>query len=416
MKLTGSALKFSGKTNTRTAGNSAGQRLAIGWFLRAWFCFILAAVPVCLPPSLSWGALQGQPITDNNFKLDIRHGPVVGPARKVALGGAYTAIAEGVESLSDNPAGAAFRPSYSRGTWDWDATLGWFSVGSNDYYNSGDQSLVYDNHLVSTLGFLGQYGRWGMGLSGTGEQYDLRIPGATSRYNFFDGNIALGGSFFDRQWTFGVSSHPVSMTITPSGNDSLTLLNLNGTGFTLGGIWHPDRGRLRLGASYSSAISSNQPLVPAGSGPARVNGLIVPGEVTMPAEGAVGIAYITERLEGRPLMIAADIRVAGTVENAVGVESFLQQTIQRSGERPTAGYHLGVELEAYPKWLLLRLGSYLEPSRFEGVSYRQHITGGFEARISIFPFFGNRNISLGYAFDVSRDYFYNFVSIGLWRL
>ena len=53
--------------------------------------------------------INGPPITDNNYNLDVRQGPVMGSARQVALGGAYIGVAEGITSLNSNPAGVAFR-------------------------------------------------------------------------------------------------------------------------------------------------------------------------------------------------------------------------------------------------------------------------------------------------------------------
>ena len=53
------------------------------------------------------GEINGPPIVDNNYNLDLRQGPVLGSSRKVALGGAYIGVAESIASLSSNPAGVA---------------------------------------------------------------------------------------------------------------------------------------------------------------------------------------------------------------------------------------------------------------------------------------------------------------------
>jgi len=55
------------------------------------------------------GEINGPPIVDNNYNLDLRQGPVPGSSRQVALGGAYIGVAEGMASLNSNPAGVAFR-------------------------------------------------------------------------------------------------------------------------------------------------------------------------------------------------------------------------------------------------------------------------------------------------------------------
>jgi hypothetical protein len=40
--------------------------------------------------------INGPPIVDNNYNLDLRQGPILGSARQVALGGAYIGMAEGI--------------------------------------------------------------------------------------------------------------------------------------------------------------------------------------------------------------------------------------------------------------------------------------------------------------------------------
>jgi len=111
-------------------------------FLTLLFSFVL----ILIQSSTGKAAASGPPITDNNYSVDLSHGVVVGPARKVALGGAYTAIAEGVESLSDNPAGVAYRHAYSKGSWDWDGSLGWFPLGNSDFNNSGSDTTYFNSH------------------------------------------------------------------------------------------------------------------------------------------------------------------------------------------------------------------------------------------------------------------------------
>ncbi|MFI5304562.1 MAG: hypothetical protein ACHQYP_07170 [Nitrospiria bacterium] len=363
----------------------------------------------------AWPAPQGSPIADNNYKVDLSHGVVIGPARKVALGGAYTAISEGVESLADNPAGVAFRPSYSDGYWDWDGSLGWYPIGNNDFENSGSDSIAYNSHQIVNIGLLGQYGRWGLGLYGNTEQYDVIGASNSNRFNLSDLFIAFGASFWDRQLTFGIGIRPVSLNITPLGNDSLKLLELSSSGTTMGMVWHPDRGAFRIGLSFSSSMTSNQNLPQGGPTPIKVNGLIVPSEVTIPVEGAIGIAYKFNALNPNPLLLAFDIRASGPIENAVGINSFLEQTVQTKGESVSVGYHTGIEGEIIPGRLILRFGDYLEPSRFSGVSARNHLTGGFEMRAFKINVFGERNLSISYAFDVAKQYFVNFISLGFWH-
>src|SRR3954452_16510095 len=72
------------------------HRLVLGWI-------------ALLYSTITPAALTGPPIQDNNYRLDLRRGPIISSAKPVALGGAYIGIAEGVTSLNSNPAGVAFR-------------------------------------------------------------------------------------------------------------------------------------------------------------------------------------------------------------------------------------------------------------------------------------------------------------------
>jgi hypothetical protein len=61
-----------------------------------------------------------------------------------------------------------------------------------------------------------------------------------------------------------------------------------------------------------------------------------------------------------------------------GPEGFAVNREERAGTAWTAAVHAGAEFEPFPRWVKARLGSYYEPSRFEGVDGRVHVTGGFD--------------------------------------
>lgn len=61
-----------------------------------------------------------------------------------------------------------------------------------------------------------------------------------------------------------------------------------------------------------------------------------------------------------------------------GPEGFAVDRDERAGTAWTAAVHAGAEFEPFPRWVKARLGTYYEPSRFEGVSGRAHVTGGFD--------------------------------------
>jgi hypothetical protein len=129
-----------------------------------------------------------------------------------------------------------------------------------------------------------------------------------------------------------------------------------------------------------------------------------------------------ERALGRwYLLMATSLKVSGPVQNAVGVESFLQRVVDRSGDRVVASPHLGVESEVVPQWLKLRAGLYGEPTRFSNnrAGPRMHTTMGFESKLfawSVFGLYGTgTQWRIQAALDSSQRYFAWSASIGVWH-
>lgn len=121
----------------------------------------------------------------------------------------------------------------------------------------------------------------------------------------------------------------------------------------------------------------------------------------------------------RYLLLSASLHADGDVKSSVGVESFLQGYVDRSGERVSLTPRLGAETEVVPSWLKLRAGTYLEPTRFRGSSPRTHGTFGFDARLFEWSLFGllheDDKLALGAAIDGARQYLGWAVSVGIWR-
>lgn len=119
------------------------------------------------------------------------------------------------------------------------------------------------------------------------------------------------------------------------------------------------------------------------------------------------------------VLLSTSVLLSGPVKNAVGVESMLSQAVHRAGERATLTVRAGVEAEVIPTWLVLRGGSYLEPSRFRGTGSRVHGTGGFDLRLLESAVFGlydeGTRFRVSGAVDVARDYFGWSIGAGLFR-
>lgn len=136
------------------------------------------------------------------------------------------------------------------------------------------------------------------------------------------------------------------------------------------------------------------------------------------------------RLARSYLLITGGAYATGATDESVGVESFLQRRVNRSGGRPSWSWRLGVEGEPWPDVLKLRLGTYREPTRFEAApatattpasspSARQHATAGIDVRLfawQVFGLFPKDTVwrALG-AVDRSERYFSWSVGVGLWH-
>jgi hypothetical protein len=117
-------------------------------------------------------------------------------------------------------------------------------------------------------------------------------------------------------------------------------------------------------------------------------------------------------------MVTASLLLSGAVENSVGVESFINQTVNRSGESVVASPRLGSEVEVIPDFLRLRSGTYLEPTRFETSTVRAHYTGGFDVPLGVWNVFGlwpdDYRWRLAGALDVARDFSTFSLSVAGW--
>lgn len=117
-------------------------------------------------------------------------------------------------------------------------------------------------------------------------------------------------------------------------------------------------------------------------------------------------------------MVTASLVFAGGTSNAVGIESMLEQRVQRSGEVAVVSPRLGSEVEIFPDWVRVRAGTYLEPTRFRDSRPRPHYTGGFDIALGVWDVLGlwpEDYRWLGrFAFDVARDFSTVGFSIGGW--
>ena len=130
-------------------------------------------------------------------------------------------------------------------------------------------------------------------------------------------------------------------------------------------------------------------------------------------------------LSRKYLLLAADLLVVGATQHGIGLESFLNQGMrnaahapQVSGQRPTFAFRVGLEGEPIPNQLRVRVGSYLESARFEGVAPRLHATMGGDMKLFAFDLFGlvrPFELRLTAGLDIATAYRNLGISVGVWH-
>jgi hypothetical protein len=111
--------------------------------------------------------------------------------------------------------------------------------------------------------------------------------------------------------------------------------------------------------------------------------------------------------------------LVGGSSDSVGLNSFVEGRVRRSGENAAWSPRVGVESEVVPHWLQLRAGSYIEPARLSAASARVHGTLGFTLktfRWGVFGLLGDFDAwTLSVALDAADNYFNTAFAIGVWH-
>ncbi|HEY5956812.1 MAG TPA: hypothetical protein VIV60_09680, partial [Polyangiaceae bacterium] len=451
--------------------------------MKAWrFAIPLVAAGLCIvSPRRAMAQLRanGNPIRTSQYAIDLYQGTVLASTRVIGMGGAYVAIAEGVEGSFYNPAAPAVRVPWSRRNVDYDLGAGFTSPGTlqrSDFFNSGADRTNLATSNAGQLVFLDAEGHlqidhWGFGAGISLQQYSLqRDTSATSdaktdRLNadVYIGLVQVARSTANGQLILGLGLRPTALNVVnqnPSDNQPSLLFATEGLGYSAGLLWRPNDRPFRLGTSFNSAVTTAARSPASGiqrdlSGnrvisPGTPDEMYLPERVGLPWDLDMGVAVqfgarpfnpkwvgpnelllpLRRRLEWRRLerarrrqraisaangdrseieridrqhaeeeesalakdaeelerekfyvdqelrqrerklgrwyiLLSTSLRVSGAVASAVGVESFLQRVVDRSGRRPVASPHLGLESEVISNWLKLRAGVYGEPTRFD---------------------------------------------------
>ncbi|WP_255442522.1 hypothetical protein [Corallococcus sp. Z5C101001] len=385
------------------------------------------------------------PLRSSNYAIDVFQGPVLAPVRVSGLAGAYAPLAEGVEGIGVNTAAPAARSLYSTKYVDYDLSLGFTfpnSLRDTDFDNNGSVGFAYKDFLFTQMGGLIQWGPWGVGGLASLQNYTLGLDanGQLLQLSMTRFQLQLARALLDRELVVGVGLRAVSLGIDAGEETKSNLASMFGINVEAGALWTPlalpMRAALSLRAPVQGRLLPGSPTPADADGNVRVAGLYLPSSVKLPWEIEAGFAY---QFGPRPLQIAwgpdreeqyrtlprgkllltGSVLISGAVSNAIGFESFLSQQLERSGRRVVFSPRVGAEIEPIENRLQLRLGSYLEPSRFVGIQPRLHGTAGVELRLFRWSVFGLTSPETSWRInsfiDVSRLYLAWGVGAGIWH-
>lgn len=119
------------------------------------------------------------------------------------------------------------------------------------------------------------------------------------------------------------------------------------------------------------------------------------------------------------VLVTTEFDWMGTTDNSVGIESFLSQVVNRSGERTSYSPRFGMETEIVPNRVKIRGGFYVEPTRFQTSYARPHYTAGMTVRVLKWDLFGLYNKDtwwrLQFAVDIAPRYLGWGIAVAPWH-
>lgn len=385
-------------------------------------------------PSIA-GAQEFPPIADRDFALDLYSGNALGSLQMVGMGGAAVAIVSGSAGMSVNPASVGVRPATSTGKWDWDVHADWLNPGiGTDRDNNGiDDDESADVHL-SPLFYLGGavlVNEWAFGAALTSSTVTTVIGGTALDQNATQAQLHVAGALWRDQLVVGAGVRVGALSVHDAGGE---LFSITSTSLEGGAVWKPADRDVRIGAAVTFPASDTETTVAAGCDPMDCNGLIVPARLEVPwsVVAGVGVRLLSKArwnrevpdkkwLDERYLLLAADIKITGSVPDGHGIEAFSRNQLQVSGDRAVVSVRGGAEYEWVPGWLRVRGGSYYEPGRFRDPAGRRlrgrlHLTAGLDLRFWQFQVFSWRyRLRLSLTADLAERYTNGGLSVGFWR-
>ncbi len=364
-----------------------------------------------------------QPITDRDFAIDFYDGVAIGDTTQVGMGGAGAARINGSAGALLNPSAIAVRDTTDRGGWNGTYHLDALTASlSSDYDNNGITTTESDGASFLTFGLGLRVNTWAIAVTATAQTAPVSGGGQELDATALRGRFMIAKFLHSWDLAIGVGVQSVRFGLA-DGDDNL--FGITGLGGLAGLTWVPKEASFRLGAAYESKIRGGD-IDTTDCDPMNCRGYILPSSVESAERIIAGFAYrfgptpwnvavLTPYRDERALTFAADLILTGDSDNGYGIEAFGQQMLQRSGKNIALSARGGLDFEALPGRLRLRVGSYWEPPRFEDVPGRAHVTTGFDLRPLQFRFWGPRRFRVSGTADLANNYRNIGFSLGFWH-
>lgn len=227
-----------------------------------------------------------EPLTGNDFQVDLIATPALGSSRIIGMAGTSTALAEGVDSVPYNPAGYAARTSWERDWWEYELGFSLQFPGAyarTDYFLNGRESAlgVDDFSAIDISGRL-QLGDLGFGASTSIQNFRLRS--SPTSIDVTTTRLGAGYAFLDGQLVIGAGLRILAFELV---ENNVPLVSFTGTSFELGAIIRPAERRWRVGAALRTPVSATV----ASEEVAQVAGTWLPRSAGTPWEFSAGFAW-----------------------------------------------------------------------------------------------------------------------------
>ncbi|MDX9719117.1 MAG: hypothetical protein RBU37_00110 [Myxococcota bacterium] len=375
-----------------------------------------------------------------SWSLEAFRGPVVGAADIVGRGGSCLAIAEGASSLFCQPAAVVNRNARNGGEFfDWDWTLDWLNVNLGDWTDVDNRGpSVFERGMDSLINasFSLNFGRFGIALSLYGSSFEVQChePScdfASATASTINGGFVFGYALADGELMLATElSFPrTDISLVGNDGDANPKLALNTVQLNSGLLWRPQKEQFRVG--LVARLPAHQEVI---SAQVENTPMLMPNRVLAPWELGVGAVYSfgPRRLNPRPSfgderswardqysapmfreywLIAADLLLFGASKHASSLAAWFEQTLQPAGRQLSLSLRLGAEAEFWPDVMRARIGSYWEPSRYDDIDGRLHVTTSVDLHLPdfIWPW----RFTAGA--DLAPNYFNLLLSLGLWH-